>query len=39
VYHEPRLPFAERLQSALFRQVFLHRHRRLRRHFGGGPDR
>jgi ligand-binding SRPBCC domain-containing protein len=39
VCHEPRLPFAERLQSALFRQVFLHRHRRLRRHFGGGPDR
>jgi ligand-binding SRPBCC domain-containing protein len=39
VCHEPRIPFAERLQSALFRQVFLHRHRRLRRRFGGGPDR
>jgi ligand-binding SRPBCC domain-containing protein len=38
VGHEPRLPFAERLQSALLRQVFLHRHRRLRRRFGGGPD-
>ena len=39
VCHEPRLPFGERVQSALIRQVFLHRHRRLRRRFGGGPDR
>jgi ligand-binding SRPBCC domain-containing protein len=38
VRHEPRLGFAGRQQSALFRQVFLHRHRRLRRRFGGGPD-
>jgi ligand-binding SRPBCC domain-containing protein len=37
VCHEPRLPFAERLQTALFRRVFHHRHRRLRRRFGGGP--
>ena len=35
VCHEPRVPFAGRQQSALLRQVFLHRHRRLRRHFGG----
>jgi len=35
VCHEPRVPVAERLQSALIRQLFLHRHRRLRRHFGG----
>ena len=33
--HEPRIPLARRWQSALFRQVFLHRHRRLRRRFGG----
>jgi ligand-binding SRPBCC domain-containing protein len=39
VRHEPRLALAGRRQSALFRQVFLHRHRRLRRRFGGGPDR
>ena len=38
VLHEPRLPVAGRLQSAIFHQVFLHRHRRLRRRFGGGPD-
>ena len=34
IAHEPRLPVAERLQSALVRQLFLHRHRRLRRYFG-----
>jgi ligand-binding SRPBCC domain-containing protein len=39
VRHEPRLGLGGRLQSALLRQVFLHRHRRLRRRFGGGPDR
>ncbi|HKP92232.1 MAG TPA: hypothetical protein VJT75_19845 [Thermoleophilaceae bacterium] len=35
VRHEPRVPVAGRLQSALLRQVFRHRHRRLRRRFGG----
>jgi ligand-binding SRPBCC domain-containing protein len=35
VRHEPRLPIAGRRQSALLRQVFRHRHRRLRRRFGG----
>jgi ligand-binding SRPBCC domain-containing protein len=39
ICHEPRLPLGERAQTALFRQVFLHRHRRLRKRFGGGPDR
>jgi hypothetical protein len=38
VRHEPRLPIGERAQTALLRRVFLHRHRRLRRHFGGEPD-
>ena len=38
IRHEPRLPLGGRAQSALLRRVFLHRHRRLRRHFGGGPD-
>jgi ligand-binding SRPBCC domain-containing protein len=36
VRHEPRVPLAGRWQSALLRQVFRHRHRRLRRRFGGG---
>jgi ligand-binding SRPBCC domain-containing protein len=35
VAHDPRVPVAERAQSALLRRVFLHRHRRLRRRFGG----
>jgi ligand-binding SRPBCC domain-containing protein len=35
VLHEPRLPIAGRWQSALLRRVFGHRHRRLRRRFGG----
>jgi ligand-binding SRPBCC domain-containing protein len=39
VRHDPRLPLGERAQSALLRQLFMHRHRRLRRRFGGGPDR
>jgi ligand-binding SRPBCC domain-containing protein len=39
VCHEPRVPFAERAQSAFLRQLFLHRHRRLRRRFGGGAAR
>jgi ligand-binding SRPBCC domain-containing protein len=39
ICHEPRVPLAQRAQSALLRQLFLHRHRRLRRRFGGGPDR
>ena len=36
VRHEPRVALAGRWQSALLRQVFRHRHRRLRRRFGGG---
>jgi hypothetical protein len=39
ICHEPRLAFGERAQSAALRQLLLHRHRRLRRRFGGGPDR
>jgi ligand-binding SRPBCC domain-containing protein len=35
IRHEPRFPLGGRWQSALFRQVFRHRHRRLRRRFGG----
>ena len=38
VRHEPRLRVGGRAQSAVLRQVFLHRHRRLRRRFGGTPD-
>ena len=37
VLHQPRAPVGGRWQSKLFRQFFLHRHRRLRRRFGGGP--
>lgn len=32
--HRPRLPVAGQAQTALFRQVFRHRHRRLARRFG-----
>jgi ligand-binding SRPBCC domain-containing protein len=32
---EPRLPLARAPLRALFRAVFRHRHRRLRKHFGG----
>ncbi len=38
VRHDPRLRAGGRAQSAVLRQVFLHRHRRLRRRFGGEPD-
>ena len=34
VLHEPKIALGGRLQSAVFRQVFLHRHRRLRKRFG-----
>ena len=34
VTFRPRLPVPVRLLEALFRQVFAHRHRRLRRRFG-----
>jgi ligand-binding SRPBCC domain-containing protein len=37
IRHEPRVPVAARHQSALLRQVFRHRHRRLRRRFGVRP--
>jgi ligand-binding SRPBCC domain-containing protein len=38
VLHVPRVPLAGRWQTALLRRVFLHRHRRLRRRFGGSAD-
>jgi ligand-binding SRPBCC domain-containing protein len=34
---EPRLPLPGRLLRPLFHAFFRHRHRRLRRHFGGAP--
>jgi ligand-binding SRPBCC domain-containing protein len=34
---EPRLPLPAAALRPLFRTVFGHRHRRLVRHFGGGP--
>jgi hypothetical protein len=34
---EPRLPLPARSLRPLFRVIFRHRHRRLRRHFGGEP--
>ena len=34
VLHDPKIPLGGRLQSAVFRQVFKHRHRRLRKRFG-----
>ena len=34
---EPRLPLPARSLRPLFRAIFRHRHRRLRRHFGGEP--
>lgn len=37
VSFEPRLPFLAPLLRPLFVSVFRHRHRRLRRHFGGAP--
>ncbi len=37
VSFEPRLPFMAPLLRPLFEAVFRHRHRRLRRHFGGSP--
>jgi ligand-binding SRPBCC domain-containing protein len=33
---EPRLPIPTAALSPMFRAIFRHRHRRLRRHFGGG---
>ena len=38
VLHEPRLVLGARRQSALLRQLFRHRHRRLRARFGGSED-
>ena len=35
VCHEPRVPVAQRAQSALLKRVFRHRHRRVRKRFGG----
>lgn len=35
IAHEPRVPVAQRAQSALLRRVFRHRHRRVRKRFGG----
>jgi ligand-binding SRPBCC domain-containing protein len=35
VSYEPRLPVPEALQRRLYHGVFRHRHRRLRRRFGG----
>ena len=35
VRYEPRLPVPDRALRALYAAVFRHRHRRLRRHFGG----
>ena len=37
VRHEPRVALGGRLQSIVFSRFFLHRHRRLRRRFGGEP--
>jgi ligand-binding SRPBCC domain-containing protein len=34
---EPRLPVPARALRPLFRAIFRHRHRRLRRRFGGDP--
>ena len=34
---EPRLPISAGALRPLFRTIFGHRHRRLVRHFGGGP--
>ena len=34
---EPRLPLPGRLLRPLIAATFRHRHRRLQRHFGGGP--
>jgi ligand-binding SRPBCC domain-containing protein len=36
---EPRLPLPAEVFQPLFRAIFGHRHRRLRRRFGGGPAR
>jgi ligand-binding SRPBCC domain-containing protein len=38
VRFEPRGPLPARLLKPIFRAVFRHRHRRLRRHFGGEPE-
>jgi hypothetical protein len=35
VRYEPKLPLPRGALTPLFRTVFRHRHRRLRRHFGG----
>ena len=34
---EPRLPIPARAMRPMFRAIFAHRHRRLRRRFGGDP--
>jgi hypothetical protein len=36
---EPRLPLPGAMMRPLFAALFRHRHRRLRRHFGGHPER
>jgi ligand-binding SRPBCC domain-containing protein len=35
---EPRLPLPGAAMRPMFRAIFRHRHRRLRKRFGGGPD-
>jgi ligand-binding SRPBCC domain-containing protein len=35
---EPRLPFPGGALRPMFRAIFRHRHRRLRRRFGGSPE-
>jgi ligand-binding SRPBCC domain-containing protein len=37
VRYEPRLPVPERVLQTIYRLVFRHRHRRLRKRYGGHP--
>ena len=37
VSYEPRLPVPDAFLRGLYRRIFRHRHRRLRRRFGGRP--
>jgi len=37
ISYQPRLPIPDIALRAVYRRIFRHRHRRLRKRFGGGP--
>ena len=37
ISYDPRLPLPDALLRSVYAAIFRHRHKRLRRHFGGHP--